>query len=419
MKLWRMFALLAAIAGFLLVGCEGGKDRTRAEIVRNYLRQNQLFGEVLKSYSMPTSGDLLWSHTMDPSQAGALAGALGLKWPPPLRDDGGPGGKSKAVAFCSWGWRYCLLALSSYGPYIGQQTRFCLMDTTGHVGWTHDLVSDQSPAISDSGTAALFTLTKYSVEKQMNELGYEMAAPGSKQWADTTYRNEYREAVLLASKRDSFITTFVNRTGKVLGRWACPRAELITAKYADQRALGAYAFMPDSERLIMLMNPRKKAPWFADTAKQYIRCLRKDGSVEWQCDLGESSANELAFPGNGRVIAFGNQEDDRMLQPESRSYVSALYLFNADGDLMSHIERRCPEKIDRFWLLTYEPNYLYFLSDKVEVLDLQSGRMLTHVPLRPLYEELSKNGMWRGSDAELLIRRQLGLSVRDTIPPLE
>lgn len=376
MKMWRVFALVAAIAGFLLVECEGGKDRTRAEIVRNYLRQNQHFGESLESYSLPTSRDLFWSHTMDASQAGALAGALGLEWPPPLRDDGGPGGTSTARAYCSWNWRYCLLALTGYGSLGGQQTRFCLMDTMGHVGWGRDLVPGQRPAVSDLGTAALFTMT------------------------------------------DSLITTFVNPEGKILGRWACPRAELITAREGISD-VGVFAFMPDSERFIMLMNPRKKAPYFVDTARQYIRCLRTDGSVEWQYDLGESSAKELAFPGNGRVIAFGSQEGDRLPQAESRSYVNAFYLFDADGDLLSHIERSWTEEIERFCLLAREPSYLYFLSDKVEILDLQSGKMLTQVPLRPLYDALSKSRTHGGLNAERLIRRQLGLGVRDTIPPLE
>jgi hypothetical protein len=137
----------------------------------------------------------------------------------------------------------------------------------------------------------------------------------------------------------------------------------------------------------------------------------------WQYDLCESSANELAFPGNHRVIAFGTSNvDDQLPSSETRLYDNELFLFTMDGDLINHIERRCPEEIDRVWFLAKSSNYLYFLSNNVEVLDLQSGVILNNVPLRPLYDELSKDGM---RYAERLIRRQLGLSGHDTIPPLE
>jgi hypothetical protein len=365
------------VAGVVISGYAVAAEHSRAELTRNYLRQNQHFGESLKSLPMPTTSDLFWSHYMDRSYAGALAGALGLEWPPPLRDDGGPSDKSIAEAYCSWNWRYCLLALTSNGWYQGRQTRYCLMDTTGHVGWTRDLVFLQRPAISDSGTAALF-----------------------------------------AQERDSLITTFVSLSGEVLGRWACPRGELITAKTGDQPDLGVFAFMPDCERLLMLINPRKKAPYFPDTARQYIRCLRTDGSAAWQHDLGESLVDHLAFPGDGRVIAFGSQERERSGQSVSRLFDSEFSVFNVQGDLICHIERRCSEEINYSWLVTYEPSYLYFVTDKIEVLDLHTGRMLTQVPLRPLYDELSKSTRRRSSQAEQLIRKELGLSMRDSIPPL-
>ncbi len=407
---------IVVMAGYLLVGCENDRERSRSALVRNYLGQNWNFGESLESYPIPATGGLLWSHTMDPSQAGAIAGALGLEWPLPLSDFNGPKEKSFAWAYCSWNWRYCLLALTGHDSQGGQPTRFCLMDTTGHVGWTRDLASSQHPVISDLGTVALFAMTRYPVERQLNELGLEIALPGSKQWADTTYRREYNRASRLAFGRDSLITTFVDTEGEILGSWACPRSELITSM-ENHASLGVFAFMPDSERLFMLTNPRKKAPWDADTARQYIRCLRTDGSVAWQYDLGESSAGELAYPGNHRVIAFGTRKvDDRLLSSESRLYDNELFLFNMDGDIISHIERRCPEEIDHLWLVTQSPYYLYFLSNNVEVLDLQSGGILTQVPLRPLYDKLSKG---RNRCAERFIRRQLGLSLRDTIPPLE
>ena len=177
--------------------------------------------------------------------------------------------------------------------------------------------------------------------------------------------------------------------------------------------------MPESESFFMLMNSRKKAPWFPDTIRQYIRCLRTDGSVAWQYDLSESSASELAFVDHGRVIAFGDKEVGQYPQSKSRQYDNELFLFDTDGRLISHIKRRGPFKLDRSWLLTYEPNYLYMISDMVEVLDLQSGCMLTQVPLRPLYYELSKDGTYRSSGADRLIRRQLGLGLGDSIPPLE
>jgi hypothetical protein len=169
----------------------------------------------------------------------------------------------------------------------------------------------------------------------------------------------------------------------------------------------------------MLINPRKNAPYLPDTARQYVRCLLTNGRVVWQHDLGESAADQLAFPGDGDVVAFGTRQCDRSTQSDPQSYDSELFVFNARGDLISHIERQCSEEINNSWLVTYKPSYLYFIADKVEVLDLHSGSLLTRVPLRPLYDELSGRGWrWRGARAERLIRTELGLSMRDSIPPM-
>ena len=421
MKTWRVLALSVAMTCSLLGGCGGGEDRARAERVRSYFRQDSLLGTDIGSFSIPTSWDLQFSF-LGPSRAGALAGALGLEWPQPPSDAGGPRHRTSAAeAYCSWNWAHCLLALSSHGEHDsneGTQTRLCLIDTTGHVSWTRDILSQRYPVISDSGTVALFTLTQYPLERQLKEVGLEMAPPGSNHWADATYRREYGEAARLASGRDSFITTFVSPAGKVLGRWACPRSQLITAGEWGNY-LGVVAFMPGTDRLFMLMNPRKKYPGYEDTAQQYIRCLRTDGSVEWQYDLGASPATVLAFPGNGDVIAFGTREIGRMQQSGSRLYDNELFVFDTNGHLISHIERRSPQEIDHSWLAIHKPPYLYFLAERVEVLDLESGKLLTQVPLRSLYDEYKSDRMMRAAAAERLLRRQLKLSVRDTIPPLQ
>jgi len=376
MKKWQLPVLFTVVTSVVLSSCAVAAERTRGEIVRNYLAQNQKFGESPKSLPIPTTLDFRWSHGVAGAYAGALAGALGLEWPPPLNENDGPHDASTLRAYCSWNWRYCLLALTSRGWEGARQTRCCLIDTLGQIGWVRDLVLFEGFAISDSGTVALFT-----------------------------------------RERDSLITTFMDASGQMLGRWACSDRELIMAK-TEPHDLGNLVFMPDSERLFMLINPRKHAPWFPDTARQYIRCVRTDGRVIWQYDLGESATNQLAFPGDGAVIALGTQERQPSMQSASRLYDNEFFVLNAHGHLISHIQRTCPEEIVRSWLVTYESRYLYFIADKVEVLDLHTGRLLTQVPLQPLYNELSRSMGRRGAVAERLVRRQLGLAMSDSIPPL-
>lgn len=396
-------AVQIALVLLTLTGLASAESTAPSSRAARYLEVS-LSGRATRKPDQPSSFRG-YRFTLGDLEAGALAGALHLEFPPSV---GRPVGSLRATAraHLSWNYAYALLVLTQGGS----QERYCALDSAGHQLWLRDFDGLLSPRISDLGSSVILTPESYPLERLLDEMGLDSLPPapprqsamaGSLYGSSPDVTSERSRILTEARQRDSLCVRMLGPDGRERGVWKRGRGDFPFSVDLTSSETGAWEFLPGSNRLVMLDRPLKLQERAPAAGQRLLLSLDDSGRLLWKQDLADQPDQWLLFARDGSlIVTFGSRglPAARGRRIEER-YLCSLHAFSPDGRILGQYQLENGFGLESL-LIASKEGLVYFLTDSLRALDTQTGRVISKPPRAPL-ERLKRSALdWEARLAE-------------------